>query len=197
MNEHQHCEDDEMKPCKRLRKSLIISCEPPEAIQPAKAALDHPATRQEDKAFFRLRQLDDLQFNAFITRGLRRILTCIALVSECQLHCLTCYLLNLTGKLGNLRSLLLVGRRNVYSQQIAECIDRHVYLAATLALIAIVARTRAAFARGLQRASIQDNRAGLPPALLGDTQHRTQIADHGLKAPRVQPSLCLLIDQFP
>src|ERR1700739_944606 len=99
MNEHQHGEDDEVQTCQGFGQALVVASQSPEPVEPTETALDHPATRQQHEALFRLGQLEYLQFDAFVTRGLRRILACIALVSECQLHCLARYLLNLTRKL--------------------------------------------------------------------------------------------------
>lgn len=70
-------------------------------------------------------------------------------------------------------------------------------LAAPLALITVVNGTRTAIARGLQSASVQDNRIGLTLTVLRYAQHRTQIVDHRLEATGVQPTLRLLVDQFP
>jgi len=134
MNKHKHGEDDEMQAGEGFGQTFIVACQAPEPVEPAEAALDDPATRQQHEALFRLGQLDDLQFDAFVTRGLRRILACIALIGKRQLHFLARYQLNLTGKPGYLRTLLLVGWRNVHSQQIAQRIDGHVNLLPRLRL---------------------------------------------------------------
>lgn len=69
--------------------------------------------------------------------------------------------------------------------------------AAPLALVTVIARARTALTRGLQRAAIQDDRAGLALPLLRHAQHRAQIVDHRLEATRVEPALRLLIDHLP
>lgn len=119
------------------------------------------------------------------------------MVRKCKSHRLTDYVLNLTRKLGHLYTLLLVGRRNVHREQHALRVDRHMNFAIAPALMAVVTRMRTAFAGGLQGASIRDNLTGLNLTLSHHAQHRTQIVDHGLEATRIQPTLRLLVDQFP
>jgi hypothetical protein len=70
MNEHQYCEDHEVKPGERLRRLLVVACESAKPVQPAEAA-HQPAAWQKHEALFGLRQLDYLKLNAFRERFLR------------------------------------------------------------------------------------------------------------------------------
>ncbi|MGF6472769.1 hypothetical protein QFZ89_008020 [Paraburkholderia youngii] len=87
-------------------------------------------------------------------------------------------LLDLTRQFSNLRALLLVGRRHMHREQLSQRVHRHMYLAAFLAFVSVVACACAAFAGRLQRTAIEDDRAGLTTAVLGDPEDRTQIAHH-------------------
>ncbi len=58
MNKHEHGEDDEVQTSESVRQTLVVVCQPPEAVQPSEAALNHPAARQQNKAFLRLGQSD-------------------------------------------------------------------------------------------------------------------------------------------
>jgi hypothetical protein len=79
MDEHEHGKDDEVQVCQGFSQALIpqgdflrgvVACQSPEAVDPSETALNHLATRQQHKAFFRLGQPDDLQLHAFVTCGL-------------------------------------------------------------------------------------------------------------------------------
>jgi hypothetical protein len=135
VNEHQHCEDHEMKPSKRFGQSLVVTCEAAEAVEPAKAALDHPPPGQQHKALFRFLQLDHLQFNAFIECGLRWLFARVSLIGKCHLDRMSRYLLDLTRKLCYLRALLLIGRCDMYREQLSQRVHRNMHLTAALALI--------------------------------------------------------------
>ena len=103
MNEHEHGEDDEVQASPGLGQALIAACQPPEAFEPAEAALNHPAAGQQHEALLRPGQLDDLQRKAVLTCGVRSRVARIATVGKCKFHRLTGYMLNLTRKLGHLR----------------------------------------------------------------------------------------------
>lgn len=67
-------------------------------------------------------------------------LTRIALIRKRHFHGFSRSLLYLTCQFPDLRAFLLVGRRHVYGQQLAQRVDRHMDFAATLALVAEPAR---------------------------------------------------------
>lgn len=138
--------------------------------------------------------------------GLCARLAGITLVGKCKFDCLAGCLLNLSCELGYLRTLLPVGGRDVHSEKQARCVNRHMYLAVSLALtprrksplgMTVATRTRSAFAGRLQRAPVRNHRAGLALTRLSAPDYRTQIADHCLKAARIQPALRLLADHLP
>jgi hypothetical protein len=72
-------ETTQCKPA-RHRQPFAIACQSPEAVEPAEAALDYPAARQQYEAILRLGLSDDLQLNAFVARRLGGGLVRIALV---------------------------------------------------------------------------------------------------------------------
>ena len=53
-----------------------------ETVEPAKAPLDHPATRQQSEAFFRLRQLDDMKLDAFVECSLGGFFAGVSLIRQ-------------------------------------------------------------------------------------------------------------------
>src|SRR3984957_14146678 len=162
MNEHEHGENDEVQAGQGFGQALVVACQPPEAVEPAEAALDYPTAGPQHEALLRLGQLDDLQLNPFLTGSLRSRVSLIALGGECKFHRLASDMLDLLGKLLHLCPFLFIGRRDVHRQQIPQRVDSHMNLAAPLALVTVVTRTRTAFARGLQSASTQDTRPGPP-----------------------------------
>lgn len=96
VNEHEHCEHDEVKTGKRFRQSLVVTCQTPEAVKPAEAALDHPPPGQQYKALFRLRQFDHLQVDAFIKCRLLRLFARVSLIYKCHPDRISRHLLDLT-----------------------------------------------------------------------------------------------------
>jgi hypothetical protein len=72
-----------------------------------------------------------------------------------------------------------------------------VHLAATLALVAVIAGTWAALATRLQCAPIHHHSAGLALAPLGHANDGAQVRHHRLEAARVQPAPALLVDRLP
>jgi len=77
-----------------LRKALIIPRQPAKSRSPAKATFDHPATRQQDKAFFRCSMLTDQQINAMPVGLVGCPFARISLVNEGDLDSIACDLLN-------------------------------------------------------------------------------------------------------
>lgn len=143
------------------------------SVEPTEVALDHPATRQQHETLLRLAQFDDLHFDAFVMRRLSSRFTGIALVSECEFHRLTGCLLKLARKLCHLRPLLLVGRRELYRVQKAQCADSHVDFGASFALMTVVTRTRSALSGGLQRSPVQNHGTRLVLTRLRAPNYRT------------------------
>ena len=121
----------------------------------------------------------------------------MSLIGECHLDRLARGLPNLTRQFSNLRAFLFVGRLNMHSEQLPQSINRHVDLAAAFAFVPVVTGTRLTFAGRLQRAPIQNDRAGLALSALRDPDDRTQVVHHGLEATRLNPALRLLVNKFP
>jgi hypothetical protein len=61
MDEHERGKDDEVQARQGFWQALVVAFQPPEAVEPSKTALHHPATRQQPEALFRLGLLDDPQ----------------------------------------------------------------------------------------------------------------------------------------
>ena len=89
VHKHKHGEDDKVQASQGFGQSLVIPGQSAEAVEPAKAALDDPATWQQYKAFFRLRQLDDLKLNALVEGRLRGLFAGVPLIRKCYLDRLT------------------------------------------------------------------------------------------------------------
>jgi len=52
--------------CQGFWQALLVAGQASEPIDPAEAALHDPAARKQHEAFLGLRQLDDVQFAAFV-----------------------------------------------------------------------------------------------------------------------------------
>lgn len=56
--EQDESESQEMKASQGFRQAFIVTRQAAKAAQPAEAAFNYPATREQDKATFGIRQLD-------------------------------------------------------------------------------------------------------------------------------------------
>lgn len=142
-----------------------------------------------------LGQSDDVQIDPGLLSGLARHFARIAWVDIRQPDLLATDLLHLLRPLFHLRSFLLIGRRDMHGQQMAQRIDGHMHLAAALAFMSVVSGPSTALNRRLQRAPVQHNRARLSCPSLRSAQDRTQVADDGLEAAGLQSPLGLLVDR--
>ncbi|AKK67751.1 hypothetical protein FD63_09845 [Xanthomonas translucens pv. undulosa] len=195
--EHEDREDDEMQASQGFRQALVVACKPTEAVDPAEAAFDDPASRKQHEPFLGFGKFHHVQIDSFFLSRLRRLLAGIALIHECHRHGVTGDVLYLLRQRAHVSTLLFVGRRDLHCKQMPERIHCHMHLAAFLPLIAVVTGARAALTGGLQCPPVQDDGAGLALLPLGDTQDGTQVTDHGFKAARLQPALRLLVNRFP
>ena len=197
MDGHKHGEHDEMQISHGFWQSLVVSGQPTQAVEPAKAALDHPPARQQHGALFRLQPLDDLKLDAFVACSLRRFFAGVSLIGKRHLDSLSRGLLDLTRQFPDLRAFLFVGQRHMHCKQLPQGINRHVDLAGAFALVAVVTRARLTLAGRLQCACVENDRAGLATALLRNPEDRAQVIDHGLEAACLNPALRLLVDPLP
>jgi len=78
--EHDHGEGKEMKPSKRFGQSLGVANQAAKVGNPGDAALDHPSTRQKDKALLGFGKLHHFQSYALIGSILGRLPTGVSLV---------------------------------------------------------------------------------------------------------------------
>ena len=158
---------------------------------------NHPAPRPEHKAFLGLGQLDHFQPDAVFGRGSFGLVTGVALVHEGDFDRLAGGVLHLLGQLLDLGAILFVSGRHQQRQEVSQSIHRQMDFAALLTLGPVVARPRAAFRAGLQRATVENGRRRLRVAVLSQPQQRAQVMHQGLKHARLQPAVGLLIHYVP
>lgn len=122
---HQHGESQKMQAFERFREPFIVECQATKTGQPSETALDHPAPRQDHKATFGIRELNDFKPNALF--GSR--LTGVALVNKYHFDCLSRYVLNLLCQLPYDRAILFIGCHDMQRQQQTQGVYRHVRFA--------------------------------------------------------------------
>jgi hypothetical protein len=101
-------------------------------------------------------QLDIMLGCRFFSR-----LSCVALIHVSQLNMLLRDLLYLPGQFADLCAVLLIGRRDVKGEQMAQRVHRCMHLRSLAPLGSIIACSRAGLRRGLQRAAVQNHRRWL------------------------------------
>lgn len=79
----------------------------------------------------------------------------------------------------------------------SQRIDREMHLGSLAFLGAIISGAPTTLRRGLQRATVQDHRAGCVVAIVGQTEQQTQIFSHRFKTTRAHPAAGLLIHGVP
>jgi hypothetical protein len=79
----------------------------------------------------------------------------------------------------------------------SECVNSQMHLAALATFRPIVACTRSAFGRRLHRTAIEDSCRRLLASALSDAQYGAQVVGEVSKYASSQPSLCLLIYDWP
>ena len=131
LSEHQDGESQKVKTRQGLGQTFIITSQSPKTSGPGERAFNHPALRQQDKAFLGFRQLDDDQVQA--SRYLSGVPAFVDLVYKGNLDGLTRDTLNLLDQFSDLDSLLLVGGGDMKSQQVAQDIDRRIDFATLFA----------------------------------------------------------------
>jgi hypothetical protein len=197
LGQQEYGKDWKMKAPQDAGQWFVVARQAPKARPPAEAALDHPAARQQHEALLRFGQLDHVQVDAVGLGVLPGLLAGIAVVGPGELDRLAGGLLHYLAQHLHLGALLLVGRRDVYRQQVSERVDRQVHLAAFPALVAVVAGACPALAARLQGAAIEHHRARLALTAQGHTDSRAQVHHHRLEAARLQSAPGLLIDRLP
>ena len=106
-------------------------------------------------------------------------------------------LLDRLGQNADLNPVLLVGRRDMQRQQMAERVDRHVDPRALLPLVTVISGPGAALDSGLDRAAVECHGRRLGAAAVGEPEDGAEVVDDGLEAVGGQPSAALLIDGLP
>jgi len=145
---------------------------------------------------FGLWQLDDLQLDAKRRLG-GGLLAGISLVDGGERDAITSPRVHGRRQRADLGPVLLVRRRDVQGQQVAQRVDGGMKLRPSLPFVAVVPGPRAAFGGAAQSAAIQDHRRwGIRPPLR-PAQHCTQVVHHGVADTRRDPALGLLINGGP
>jgi site-specific DNA recombinase len=159
--------------------------------------LDHPASRQQHESALGLGVLDDFQADAVGLGVRRRLVAGVALVDEGQRDRLAGDLLDGLGQLGDLLSVLLIGRRDVQGQQVPEGVHGQVDLRAVPLLRPVVPGPPAALRGALERPTIEDDgtRRRITPA--HQAQDLPQVVHQCLEAAGRDPALTLLVHQLP
>lgn len=115
-------------------QAFVITGKPTEAAQPAERSLDHPSARQQHESFLGFAVFDNLQLDAVIVCLLRCVVARVLLVHKRDLNMVPRDFLHLSGQLGHLGALLLVGSRDFQSQQIAQRINGPMHFGAVFFL---------------------------------------------------------------
>jgi hypothetical protein len=154
---------------------------------PRQASLDDPPSWQQNEAALCLGVFDDLQLDAMLGRRVG----CGRTLNIGQLHAATGDLLDLFGQPLDLGAVLFARRGHVQGKQMAQRIDRRMYLRPLASLGAIVSGPRSRLRRRLQRAAIDDHRRRLRLAPCELAQQRTHILHQDLEDPaRIQRCVC-------
>ena len=178
-------------------EALVISHEPSEAGAPSEGALGDPAARQQHEAALGLGRLHHHEPDA-VRRGLRGgRLAGVALVDEGDLHALAGGVLYRRGEAVDLRPVLLVRRRDMQRQQLAQRVDGEMHLRALPSLGAVVPGARPALRRRLQGAAVENGSRGVRGAAGGDAQEDAQIIHHGRERAGFDPAHRLLVNDPP
>ena len=120
-----------------------------------------------------------------------RLLSGVALIHKSHLHHVSGSLLDLSHQIADLCTLLLIGWRDLQSQQMPQGIHSDMDFGALAPLVSIIASTSPALGCGLHGATIEDHRAGLPPFSGKQANENSQIVRHRFKAPgRIQRCVC-------
>jgi hypothetical protein len=96
--------------------------------------------------------------------------------------------------LTDLRPVLLTGRRETKREQMPECVNSQMDLAAFAPLCPVVASAGAALRRRLQSAAIKDSCRRLLGSALSYAQDGAQVMSKAFEDASFQLLLCLLID---
>ena len=100
-------------------ESLIVTSQPAESSRLGKPSFHNPSSWQQHEAVFGLGMRDHFQPNTVLGLRLFSSLACVALIHVSQFNILLRDLLHLPGQFSDLRAILLIGRRDMQSQQMA------------------------------------------------------------------------------
>ena len=107
---HERDSGEPMKVGESVGETLIVMAEAVKACLPAEGAFHHPTARQQHKPLFGCRELDHLKCYSVYLSLPCRCFARVALIYIGQFHVVSSDLLDLRGKLSDLRTLLQVGR---------------------------------------------------------------------------------------
>lgn len=152
--QHQIGERDNVKATQYIRNAFVVSHQASVADKPGKASLHDPPPREEDETFLGLRQSHDRQLDPVLDCVLGSLLSCVPLVDERDFDGVPRGRLSLLRERGDLGAFLHVSRCDLQGQQVANGINRHMYLAPSLALVSVIPRSLAALGGGLKGARV-------------------------------------------
>jgi len=115
--EHQNRESPKSGTFQDFRQTFVITSQAAETSCPSKTTFHHPASGQQDEAFFRFGQLDHFQAQSFGFDCLSWIFSGVALINERNLRRLPSNLLRLLSQFMRLGSVLFIGWSYIESQQ--------------------------------------------------------------------------------
>src|SRR5689334_14256336 len=154
--EHQNCESQKSETFQGFRQAFVIASQAAETSCPSKTTFDNPASGQQDEAFFRFRQLDHFQSQAFGLGCLGWIFSGVALINKRDLHRLPSDLLHLLSQFMYLGSILFIGWSYMESQQMTQRVHGNMSFVPFFSLGTIVACTLTTFRRGLQGSAVKN-----------------------------------------
>ena len=161
MSDHKAGEGEEVEGPERGGKSFVVSGEATKTRRPSEASLYHPAAWQQDKAAFGLGMFNNFQLDAVSGSRFFRRLACVTLIHVSQFDIFLRDLLHLPGQFADLGAILLIGWRDVQSQQMAQRIHSRMYFRSFAPFGSVIACSRSRFRRRLQGTAVQDHRRRL------------------------------------
>lgn len=187
---------DNMHPGQCLRHAFVITHQATEACHSGGLAFEHPVPKQNDNAPLGRRQHNHFQAHAVGGSLGCWLLTGITLIDESYLHHVTGHLLNALSQRRYLRPALFVGWLDHHCQHLPQCINDQMHRCAVALFVSIVASASPAFQRRLQRPTVHDNGTGLGYTVNHFAQQHPHVVHHLCNHLRLQPTLCLVIDDM-
>jgi len=186
-----------MEPSQGRGKALVVARQTAEATHPRETPLDDPSLGQEHKAVAALRALDNDEAHPLLVRCGRRLLAGGGRIGVERRDRFARHFLHPLGHRADLLSRGGIGWGHRQRQERAHGIDHRLRLGAAHALLPVNSCPLSTLHRRAQRATIDDDSAGLRAASGRRPHEQAQIMDDGFKAPSGDPAAHLLVDRLP